>query len=518
MKSYLTKLYLLCYGVVPSLSAIAIMFLLSFLSPLFIAFDAIKDTVIGIVLIIIVIIAIPVLILSLFIKSILFKEESYIPDGMVARYLPLLLPIVFNLSLWISIFYFVDSSYVKGPLLLSLMYTNLGFLPISLIMAMSGNVLTLFLIIIGYFVLFLIIFTIFERKSKDKSVPSKWFIIISAVIILSLGVVAGVGIIEKQERLLKPLDINRRGYGTSYGGGYSSIDLAPYDVTNDINILAKLDKDSSFTINDKDKMAVIDGAEAAYPVYNAFANACYVEIAKNSELASDKVRFTNTIEAYKHLLNGEVDIFFGAEPSKAQRAMAKERGAELILTPIAKEAFVFVVSKDNKLDNITEEEIKLIYSGKIKNWKRITGVDERIYAFQRPEGSGSQTLLQKIMGETPIIKPLKEEYQRFMQGTVDKVADYRDMPGAIGYSFRYYVTKMVSDSMTEETPNIKLLNINGAEPTKENIASGKYPYTTDLYAITLKSNDLDTLKPFLAWMQGPEGQKLIEDTGYIPLK
>ena len=63
--------------------------------------------------------------------------------------------------------------------------------------------------------------------------------------------------------------------------------------------------------------------------------------------------------------------------------------------------------------------------------------------------------------------------------------------------------------------DIKLLSIDGVKPTAENIANGKYPLTTTLYAITLEDNPKSTVEPFLAWMQSEQGKTIVEQTGYV---
>jgi phosphate transport system substrate-binding protein len=299
-------------------------------------------------------------------------------------------------------------------------------------------------------------------------------------------------------------------YGYKYGGGYSSTDLYPYDVNNPDNILPKLKAASTFTVKNPSEMPILDGAEAAFPVYSAFANAAYENIKKVYQEYGEVVTFTNTIYAYERLLSGDVDIYFGAEPSKQQQQMAKEAGKELVMTPIGKEAFVFFVNPDNKIDSLAVSEIKDIYSGKIKNWSKLGGKDEKIIAFQRPENSGSQTLLEKIMGDTPIMKPLKEDVPEGMGGIIEQVADYRNYGNSIGFSFRFFATGMKANT------DIKLLAIDGIEPSPENITSSKYPFTASLYAITVKdSKKMRTIQPFLEWMQGPQGQELVEEVGYI---
>jgi phosphate transport system substrate-binding protein len=337
-------------------------------------------------------------------------------------------------------------------------------------------------------------------KRVRPTINKKQVVTLLAVFILAMG--TGAAVQWQRSKTVLP------SYGFEYGGGYSSTDLTPYEVTNPDNKLPKLAEPSTFTIKNSSEMPKLDGAEAAYPVYSAFANTVYENIS-NVDNVWEIVSFTNTIYSYERLLSGEVDIYFGAEPSKEQQEMAERQGKELVMTPIGKEAFVFFVNPDNKVDSLDVSEIQSIYSGKIKNWSELGGKNERIIAFQRPKNSGSQTLLEKIMGDTPILEPLKEDVPEGMGGIIEQVADYRNYDNSIGFSFRFFATGMRDNS------NIKLLAIDGVEPTPENIASGKYPFTANLYAITLKNNNKTTIKPFLEWMKGPQGQEIIGKIGYI---
>lgn len=157
-------------------------------------------------------------------------------------------------------------------------------------------------------------------------------------------------------------------------------------MTNPNNILPKLEGPASFIIEKQNEMPILDGAEAAYPVYAAFANASYMEIGNKNNLPTGEeiVSFTNTIYAFERLVSGEVDIFFGAQPSASQQSLAMSKGKELVLTPIGKEAFVFFVNEKNPVENLSSKDIKGIYSGKITGWKEVGGETNEILAFQRP--------------------------------------------------------------------------------------------------------------------------------------
>lgn len=308
------------------------------------------------------------------------------------------------------------------------------------------------------------------------------------------------------------------GYGWKYENGWSSVDLEPYYVENPENLLPEIES-STFRIGDVENMPVLDGAEAAYPVYSAFANACYENIAEIQRTAKENdaprpIAFTNTVEAYKSLIAGDVDIFFGAKPSQAQLALAEEAGVELEMTPIGKEGFVFFVSEENPVDGLTSGQIRNIYSGKTNNWLFLGGGFRTILAFQRPENSGSQTMMQYFMGDVPLRKPLEYEYNSSMVGVIRDVADYQNDAASIGYSFRYYASQMVF----EDSEGIKFLELDGIYPDTQSIRDGSYPMTTSLYAIAMKDNPNPEVSAFMEWMVGEQGQEIVEQIGYVALQ
>ena len=256
----------------------------------------------------------------------------------------------------------------------------------------------------------------------------------------------------------------------------------------------------------------IDGAYALYPVYSGVVRALYdrKEFEKHSRW---EWLITNGSDVtFRRLLDNDTDLIFSAPPSKKQLADAKAKGMTYEITPFAKEAFVFFVNSKNPLKNLTSEQIRAIYSGKIADWaqidRRLTG---KIKPFQRNEGSGSQTMLQKIMGTTPIMPPLKEDRLGGMGGIINDVAGYRNYQEAIGFSFRFFSTEMFRNG------EIKLLSIDGVEPTVENIRNGRYPFIADCCIITVKPRD-ENVRKIVNFMFSPAGQELIEKTGYVTIR
>ncbi|MBQ8527874.1 MAG: substrate-binding domain-containing protein [Lachnospiraceae bacterium] len=267
--------------------------------------------------------------------------------------------------------------------------------------------------------------------------------------------------------------------------------------------IVKLDEEASLQL--RGDLPVVDGAAAVFPVYSAFVNATYPDTV---ELYDGTFEYNNTVGGYMLLAEKQTDIFFGAYPSEEQIAYAKERGTEFVYTPIGSEAFVFFVHKDNPVDSLTVEQIQGIYSGEIKNWKEVGGADEKIVAFQRNEGSGSQSMLVRFMDGKPIMKAPSEQVNDLMSGIIERVSDYKSTTASIGFSFRYYVEGII------QNPNIKMISIDGVAPTVENIKNESYPVVGPLYAVTYKGNENENVDLLLEWVLSDQGQEIIEKTGY----
>lgn len=262
------------------------------------------------------------------------------------------------------------------------------------------------------------------------------------------------------------------------------------------------------------------GATALYPLY---ASAYYQLVPEPTDSAHTSVAWQNyglyqtrTPEAYDNLIKGTANIIFVAQPSEGQKKRAAEAGVKLTYTPFAREAFVFIVDIKNPVNTLTEQQVKDIFSGKVTRWNKAGGSNERIKVWQRPEDSGSQTVMQGVvMQGTPMLPAKKSTVIDLMGGLITEVADYQNTPSSIGYTFRYYVTRM-NANMLKMRKQIKLLAINGIAPTEENIRNGTYPYIVEAYMVTRENPTPETQK-LVDWFLSPQGQQLVQDVGYVPL-
>ena len=274
-----------------------------------------------------------------------------------------------------------------------------------------------------------------------------------------------------------------------------SIERDKYLPFDDDSEVAETDTDFKLTEN----LPVVDGAAALYPVFSGFVNAVYpkesVIFDGENFTPESSLQYTNTLKAYKSVVDGGADIIFCAEPSDEQLQYAEEQGVELEFIPIGREAFVFIVNNENPVNNLTVEQIRGIYSGKYKNWSQVGGDNTIIDPVQRIEGSGSQSVMMS-----------------FMNGIQMKKNLFGFMGRAVGFSFRYYVSEIV------ENGRVKMLSVNGVYPDKENISSEKYPITVDFYAVYRKDNSNPNVKLLVEWILSDDGQEIIEKSGYVPIE
>ena len=288
-----------------------------------------------------------------------------------------------------------------------------------------------------------------------------------------------------------------------------NIDVNEYLPFDENSKIVKLDSQTlKFTADDE--LPRIDGASAAFPVYSAFVNAVYPNI-EATALYGGIFEYNNTRGGYQKLAQRETDIFIGAQPSKEQVAFAEEQGTEFVYTQIGWEAFVFFVHKDNPINSLTAEQIKGIYSGKITNWSEVGGNDEEIIAFQRDEGSGSQSMMIRFMGDTPLMEAETETISG-MGAVIEEVVDYQSRAGSIGYSFRYYIEGIV------QNPEVKMIAVDGVAPTADNVRNNTYPIITPVYAVTYENNPNPNVARLVEWILSEEGQYIIEQTGYVGMK
>lgn len=284
------------------------------------------------------------------------------------------------------------------------------------------------------------------------------------------------------------------------------IDVGSYLPHEDGSKLPKMESALKLT----DHLPVLDGAAALVPVYAAVIENVYpvgcvtyeggrfsADNYYGENFAADSaMQYKNTVRGYQAIVDGTTDILFCAGPSAEQMRYAEEKGVELVYVPVGLEAFVFFVNEQNPVDNLTVEQIRKIYACDYTNWSEVGGPNRIINPVTRLEGSGSQTAFESVMGGQKI----------------GKKSPLAITGASIGFSFRYYMDGIVGND------TVKMISLNGVYPSAENIQNRTYPIVTQFYAIYRKDNDNPNIPILIEWLLSDEGQRLIEETGYVRIK
>ena len=230
---------------------------------------------------------------------------------------------------------------------------------------------------------------------------------------------------------------------------------------------------------------------------------------------------SQTHNSFINVIDNKVNIALAARrmsPDEKEYAMSK--GVSLIETPIALDAFIFIVSPRNPVEGLTTENIQDIYTGEKTNWTDfgIVIFPENpeysvIQPFIRNPNSGSQELMDLlIMKDLEYIDlPIYKENLIFtMAGLIDAIAG---SPFAIGYTVYYYNEFIIKPDITF----LKTIAIDGVQPTEQTITNRLYPYTTEVYAVIRSDTDTSSMTfKVYEWLQTATGKQIISNSGYIP--
>lgn len=203
------------------------------------------------------------------------------------------------------------------------------------------------------------------------------------------------------------------------------------------------------------------------------------------------------------LISKTVDIGNSSRPIKTKElATARQKGVNPVGHIIALDGLAVVVHTQNKLNEISLKTLKDIYTGKISNWKVLGGPNQPIVVVSRDVASGTfEVFKEKVLGGD------KTKEDALMLASNKAVATtVQETPGAIGYVGIGYLSE-----------GVKVLKVDGVMPSNETVINGKYELARPLYMYT-NGAPKGIVKDFIDFILSTNGQKLVSETGYVPLK
>ncbi len=203
----------------------------------------------------------------------------------------------------------------------------------------------------------------------------------------------------------------------------------------------------------------------------------------------------------KAIIDGTTDIADSSRFIKQKEvAMAVEKGVYPVPFAVARDCIVPVVHPSNNVDDLSLEELRRIYQGKIKNWNELGGPDLQIVVISRDTSSGTYEVWEDIVMEGARVYP-GAQLQASNGAVAQSVAKNKYAIGYVGLS---YMNK-----------DLKALTVNGETGAIENAID--YPISRELFMFTRGWPTGNALK-FISYVLHPaKGQKLVAEKGYIPL-
>jgi phosphate transport system substrate-binding protein len=209
------------------------------------------------------------------------------------------------------------------------------------------------------------------------------------------------------------------------------------------------------------------------------------------------------------LMSGTTDIAQSSRSMKMDEKMKmKEAGKAYKEIIIAYDALAVVVNPANKIDQLRREQLEGIYTGKITNWKEVGGTDQKIVVYSRESSSGTfeffkeHVMNKKNFASTALLMP----------ATGAIIQSVSQTSGAIGYVGLAYVDKAVKALRVSYDQGKTYI-----APSVETAKNKTYPVTRPLfyyYAISVEK----AVSPFVQFILSDEGQKIVLDEGYVPIK
>lgn len=214
------------------------------------------------------------------------------------------------------------------------------------------------------------------------------------------------------------------------------------------------------------------------------------------------------------LISGTVDIANASRRIKEEEIRAAEANG---IVPeehvVARDAIAVIVHPDNPVNQLSIEQISLIYRGLINNWRELGGEDRPIVRLSRETNSGTHVyFLEEVirLGQSDNEEIFSAD-TLLLPSSEGIIAEVSDNPNAIGYDGLGYVTphvKVVAVSRSPDGPFIM--------PSIETVNSGAYPISRDLYVYTRKDTT-SIVTAYINWILSPEAQAIVSDLGFVPV-
>jgi len=215
------------------------------------------------------------------------------------------------------------------------------------------------------------------------------------------------------------------------------------------------------------------------------------------------------------IINGTCEI---AESSRAieekEKLQAKAAGFELHETIVALDGIVVVVHPANSISHLTMDELRELFMGNIKRWQLLGGQDRPTVLLSREVNSGTHIFFKEHVLRRGKSKGPEEFAPRalMMPSSYAIAEETAHNENAVGYYGLGYISprqKVLAVAKDDRSPAVA--------PTIDSVRANTYPISRPLYLYT-RGDPTGIVKDFLEYALSPEGQKIVRDTDFVPIK
>ena len=213
---------------------------------------------------------------------------------------------------------------------------------------------------------------------------------------------------------------------------------------------------------------------------------------------------TGSGDGIKSVIDSTADIGDASRNMKKKEiALAKSKGVTPVRHTVAMDCIVPVVNPANPVKDLSLAQLKDIYTGKIRSWKQVGGWDKVIVVISRDSSSGTfEVWNHKVLGKGVRVRP-DAQMQTSNGAVAQAVAGNKYAIGYVGLGYL--------------NPKLKGLTVGGVAASPKTAMNHTYPIARGLYMFTGSHPKPETLR-FLDFVMGPEGQKIVQQEGFVPVK
>ncbi len=204
------------------------------------------------------------------------------------------------------------------------------------------------------------------------------------------------------------------------------------------------------------------------------------------------------------LIDKTAAIGMASRPAKPEEiANGKAKGVDLKETIVAYDGIAVVVNTANPIKGLTKKQVEQIFTGEITDWSALGGSGGKISVYTRNTSSGTYAEFKELAMKKRDYAPDSQK----LAGNEQIAQEVGKNPNGVGYIGLAYT----------KASGIKVVPIDGASPSKESVLAKSYPYARPTFFYT-NGEPTGVVKEFIDFTVGPEGQKIVEQVGFVPIK